>query len=112
MKKLILKFIKWLRERKKIKRYSRTVFVESILDIPEKIGRQIYVVERSGSKKWVVFLCVCSKKNRVEVNLMKTRNPYWEISISNGKVTLSPSVVVTDKCSCHFWLRNNRAYIC
>lgn len=112
MKKLFLKFVNWLRNRKRVKKYSHTIFVESILDVPEKIGKRIYVVDRGGTKRWAVFLCACSRKNRVEVNLMKTKEPHWELSISNGKITLSPSVVVTGKCSCHFWLRNSKAYLC
>lgn len=112
MKKFFQKLLTWWWNRKRIKKYSGLIYVNSILDIPEKLKNKIYIVKKEGSFKWVVFECACSKKNRIEVNLMRTRKPYWEIFILNDRVSLSPSVVVLNKCDCHFWMRENRAYKC
>lgn len=112
MKNIFIYFLNWFTKRRVTKKYSKTVFVSSVREVPEKIKRNIYVVGSEGNKKWVIFICPCYQKNIVEVNLMKSKKPYWYLTVSSKKVTLWPSVIVKDKCNCHFWLRNNKAYKC
>lgn len=95
---------------KKIK-YSKVIFVESLTDVPENAGKDIYIVKRDGVAKWVVFQCPNHERNRVEVTLMKTRDPHWNLNLAWKKISLWPSVVITGKCDCHFWLKDNTAYL-
>ena len=113
MKSLILKFFNWWKKRKKIKKYSKVIYINSLSSVPKKLGKKIYVVgTKNEVQKWVVFTCPCPQKNRIEVNLMKSRKPFWVLTLANEKVSLSPSVIVTKTCNCHFWMRNSKAYIC
>ena len=100
----------WL-SRKKIKNYSKIVFVDSRRKIPDIIDNKIYLVGYEGFLKWAIFNCPCNQKNRVEVNLMKSKNPYWESTYFGKKISLYPSIAIDEKCYCHFWLKNNKAYV-
>lgn len=92
-------------------KYAPVRTVESINDIPrEPLDNKMFLVNRGGINRWVVFDCPGGHKKRIEVNLMKSKKPYWTIKVRHGKITLNPSVAVEDKiCNCHFWLENSEA---
>lgn len=91
--------------------YGQVITVTSISDVPtSNLQRKIYLVQRGGSNRWVVFDCPGGHNKRIEVNLMKSRYPVWTATINNDKITLNPSVAVEDViCNCHFWLKDNIA---
>jgi len=98
--------------RKSAHRYSSVAFVDSLPDVPIHVGNEIYIVGSSERAKWVVFDCPCLKGHKLTVNLMKSRYPHWSLKLSGGKVSLSPSIVVTDHpCKSHFWLKSNQIYM-
>jgi hypothetical protein len=100
-------FIRWFKKRSSNRiRFSEIKFVTSIADVPKKPGLTIYIVQKEKTNKWVVFKCPDDCGNRIEVNLMKSRIPFWNLVIKRKKITLSPSVVV-ESCHSHFWLVNN-----
>jgi len=86
--------------------YNKTVFVNSLSDVPRNPQTDIYIVKNNDKQKWVVFACPNKCGKRIEVNLMQSRQPFWLLKMKKKKVSLSPSIVVTD-CGAHFWLRNN-----
>ena len=113
MKNLFESLFNWWKLRNKVRKYSKTVYINSLLEVPQKLGKKIYLVgNKDGLKKWAVFSCPCSRKSRVEVNLMQSRKPFWLLTIAKEKVTLSPSVIVTKTCNCHFWMKNSKSYNC
>ncbi len=90
--------------------YEGIIFVNSLSDVPEKTDKKIYIVGVKNRAKWVVFKCPDGCGRRVEVNLMKTRYPKWEMTIKKKKVSLYPSVIVNG-CKTHFWLDNSTVLI-
>jgi len=92
-------------------KYQGVKILASVSDIPQgSLGRDIYLVSRDGKNRWVIFDCPKGHGKRIEVNLMQSVKPFWDISMDNGKISLYPSVAVSAKnCSCHFWLKQNVA---
>jgi len=77
-------------------------------DIPEHLGGSVFVVG-AATPKWAVLECPCRCGDRIDVNLMTSRRPHWNLAISNTGATLAPSLwMPTDKCGSHFFVRNNR----
>ena len=106
-----LKMFRWVRQ-KSIHQYSGVKFVYSLPDVPAQVGNHIYIVGSSVATKWVVFNCPCSKGHNLTVNLMKSRYPRWTLKLSGNKVSLNPSIIVTDHpCRSHFWLSSNQVFI-
>jgi len=82
-------------------------------DIPDELGSEIFIVRRNGSPRWAVMMCPCACGERLNVNLMRTADPNWTLSTRRGKVSLSPSIWVSDdKCGSHFWLIENGVFWC
>jgi hypothetical protein len=103
-------FANFWRRKKCLRTYANVRFVKSISEIPEKIGDDVYVVGPDGAYKWVILECPCFQGHRLDVNLMKSQSPRWRTIFSKGKLSLSPSVVVTDHpCQSHFWFEANQA---
>lgn len=104
---------KWLRSQRPAKSYSRVVTVESVTDVPDEVGNDIFVVERGGSLRWALLMCPCGCGDRLSVNLMRTASPYWRLLLKNGKASLDPSLWVSpDRCGSHFWLIDSGVFWC
>jgi hypothetical protein len=101
----VLTIWRWIRRRYSLTRIRN---VGSMNDLPERLGSTIFVV--GGAKpKWVVLECPCRCGGRIDVNLMKSRRPYWTLSVAAGRATLTPSLwMPKEKCGSHFFVRNNR----
>lgn len=96
---------KKIRRRRRIKSVVR---VESRGELPKKLGTAIYIVGSEGPK-WVVLDCPCRCGERIDVNLMRSRRPVWQLAEKHGNVTLDPSLwLPAEKCGSHFWIRDNR----
>lgn len=104
-------FKKW-RTPKDSYKYEDIIVISSNDDIPSNdLGKTMFLVQRDGTKRWLIMDCPGGHHKRIEVNLMKTKYPFWTLQIKDKKVSLSPSISVSDeKCDCHFWLRKNIAY--
>ena len=102
---------KWFRRRRPALIYSDIRTVESMNDVPNKFTNEIYLVARGDTYRWALLMCPCGCGERLDVNLMRTSNPHWRLTLKKGKVSLSPSIWVTgDKCGSHFWLIENRLH--
>lgn len=100
--------INWWRRRRNFgPRYGSVTVVDSFADVPSITGNTIYVVGRQ-KPKWVVFGCPCKQDHVLHVPLMETADPHWEMTRRKGRLTLFPSIDVTDRCRSHFWLRDSR----
>lgn len=90
--------------------YYRKVFVvPSMDDVPANLSKNIFLVNRGGVNRWVVLACPCGCGERLDVNLMSNRRPYWRLRHHRGAVSLLPSLwVPKDRCGSHFWLIRNR----
>lgn len=89
--------------------FDRVVRVGSMADLPAKLGGTLYVVSEHGhSAKWTVLDCPCRCGERIYVNLMKSRDPHWQLRLLGDELTLRPSLwVPQDKCGSHFWVKRN-----
>ncbi len=97
----------WRRVRRR-KRVSGIVHVSGMGALPDSLGSTLYVVG-TPSPKWVVLACPCRCGERIDVNLMRSREPNWSLSIAANCATLSPSLWMSaEKCGSHFFVRNNR----
>lgn len=91
--------------------FSSVEVLDSMADLPEKLRTVIYVIGTKTKYKWVVFNCPCGCGERLDVNLMQSRYPFWNLKLQGGKASLSPSVwVPTDRCGSHFWLIDSQVH--
>jgi hypothetical protein len=92
--------------------YKGVRVVLAMSNIPAgDLRKEIYLVGKEGDNHWVVFDCPKGHGRRIEVNLMRSIKPFWDIDFRDGTVSLYPSVSVSDKgCDCHFWLKRNKAH--
>lgn len=87
--------------------------MESMSDLPDKLGWEVFIVGRSGSPKWAVLMCPCQCGERLNVNLLSSADPHWRLSMKWGKASLWPSLWVSpDKCGSHFWMTDNKVLGC
>jgi hypothetical protein len=94
----------WFRRRHRI---SSIVQIGSRSDLPNKLGRNLYVV--GVPAKWAILQCPCGCGDTIDVNLMRSRSPVWQFSVANGKPTFHPSLwVPVEKCGAHFWIRDGK----
>jgi hypothetical protein len=102
-------FWRWwrrLRRRRSLK-HCRTV--ESMTDVPENPGADLFVVHRQGLDRRVAFACPCRCGRRIDLSLMKADWPHWSLVRNNDAVTLTPSIWLrADPCGSHFLVRGNR----
>ena len=98
-------FWRKLRRRQRI---DHVVQVESMSDVPKKLKGDLYIVGMS-KPKWAILACPCRCGDRIDVNLMASRQPTWQVTKSGQRVTLHPSLwMPKEKCGSHFWIRQNR----
>lgn len=98
----------WWYRLKRRHRYARVKFVDSMSEVPVRTANAIYVVGPRTTPKWAVFDCPCARGHRLTVNLMRSGYPHWIPKMADDKVSLTPSIAVTDHpCQSHFWLDRN-----
>ena len=100
------KKVQWSQKRNR--KYDKIKTVSSFTDVPDNTKEDIYIVRSGKFNKWVIFMCPNECGERIEVNLMNSRDPSWELEIKKGKVSLYPSVVL-ETCGAHFWLHKSEA---
>jgi hypothetical protein len=105
---LLGRIIAFWRKRRRRRRIDRVVQVESMSDVPKKLKGDLYIVGMS-KPKWAILACPCRCGERIDVNLMASRQPAWQVTKSGQEVTLHPSLwMPKEKCGSHFWIRKNR----
>jgi hypothetical protein len=87
----------------------RVQVIPSMQELPSRLGDRLYVVGRPGKFKWAILACPCGCGERVDVCLMPSASPRWELTLRDGRASLSPSIwVPAERCGSHFWLRRNK----
>lgn len=98
----------WLQLRRRTK-YAEVRRVASMDEVPDRPGSVIFLVVRGGIPRWTVMDCPCRCGARIEVNLMRSQHPRWDLSEGSGTVTLRPSVWRSgETCRSHFFIERNR----
>jgi hypothetical protein len=96
----------WLRFRRR-REISAIVRIGSRSELPDDLGRTLYIV--GDPPKWATLQCPCGCGDAIDVNLMRSRNPVWRLSVVNEKPTIHPSLwVPPEKCGAHFWIRDGK----
>lgn len=94
------------RRRKKIRQVR---LVQSVNDLPARLGPDLFLIEKAGVARWAVLDCPCLCGSRIDVNLMASSKPHWQILRRTGRVTITPSLLQpSHKCGSHFLIVNNR----
>lgn len=90
--------------------YRKVVVLQSMDDVPEVLSNDVFVIHRAGIDRWVVLACPCGCGERLDVNLMTNRRPYWRLRHHRGAtISLLPSLwVPEERCGSHFWIIRNR----
>ncbi len=109
---MIGRLLVWLRELwrqlRRRSRYAEVRHVASIDEVPDRLGPAIYLVVRGGKPRWAVMSCPCRCGARIEVNLMTSQQPYWQITEEANTITLRPSLWRSHgTCRSHFFVERN-----
>ena len=89
-------------------RYKGVKVVERMSDVPSKLGGSIFLVERAGNKQWAVLECPCRTGHRLTITLREGDDPHWVANQRDKNISLHPSLWLTEECSSHFWIRDNK----
>jgi hypothetical protein len=93
-------------------RLGPVIELASMSDLPDILGKRLFVVGPRTMPKWLVLMCPCGCGQRLDANLSRSRRPYWSIEMRNDRLTAWPSLAVDgDSCDCHFWLRENNVFL-
>ena len=91
------------------KAISRVIHISSMSQLPKRLGAAAFVVEKAGTPRWVVLECPCRCGARIDVNLMKTARPHWNLSFECERITISPSLwQPRERCGSHVLVRQNK----
>jgi Family of unknown function (DUF6527) len=87
-----------------------TRYVEDLGDAQTPHDDEIIFVGSAKIQKWAVIRCPCGCGHVLNVNLMRTHHPHWNLQRhEDGTMTILPSLWVKDaKCRSHFFLHRNR----
>lgn len=101
IKKIIAKFVVWLKPEYKFQ------FTE---DFPTTVeGLTIYVIGDQKAPWLLAFQCPCGCKQAIQLNLLKEADPNWKFKITpKNKISISPSIWRTVGCKSHFFIRNSK----
>jgi len=98
----------WKRFRRR-KCIKAVMLVESMNDVPPRVGSNLYLVYRGDQYRRAVLACPCRCGRRIDVSLSASHTPHWVVTRAGDEVTLSPSLwVPTELCGSHFFIRRNR----
>ena len=108
MRKVFLPIRDWWKRYRRRKRIRRVRHVQSMGDLPARLGPDLFIVERAGVPRWAVLDCPCLCGSRIDVNLMTNSNPHWKLIRGRGQVSLRPSLwQPVHKCGSHFLITHN-----
>jgi len=100
----------WWRKARRRRRVRRVRFVESMSLVPRHLGGDLYMVGLVEMPKWALLRCPCRCGDRLDVNLSRSRRPFWKLGVDHhNRVSLNPSLWrPTGTCESHFLIRRNR----
>lgn len=106
--KLLNKFLSWINGDDyyvhKVNSFDRS-------SIP--VVNEIIIVGGKGYCKWVYIACPCGCGEVLNLSLMKSHEPHWNLKIDNqSRPSLYPSVWKKDGCNSHFWIKEGKIVWC
>lgn len=91
----------------------RVRVIPSMKNLPSSLGKHLFIVGAQSGYKWAILSCPCGCGERIDICLMPSANPRWELSLQKKRASLCPSIwVPADRCGSHFWIRDNRIIWC
>lgn len=105
--------VRWIRciwlELRRRGSYGHVLVVNSMDEVPKHPGGTVYLVSRGDIPRWAVVSCPCRCGENIQVNLMKSVQPHWDLEHRDGKLTLRPSLWRSaETCGSHFFVEKNR----
>ena len=67
----------------------RVQVIPSMQELPIRLGDQLYVVGHPGRFKWAILACPCGCDERIDVCLMPSARPRWELTLRDGRPLVS-----------------------
>lgn len=87
----------------------RVRVIPSMKKLPSSLGNDLFIVGAKSGYKWAILSCPCGCGERIDICLMPSSNPRWELSLRKKRASLTPSIwVPAERCGSHFWIRDNR----
>lgn len=82
--------------------------------LPSQIPKNKIIHLIDEGESWSVgFHCPCGCGDTLELMLLPTVKPHWNLTLDNkGNPTLHPSVWRKNRCCSHFWLKNGFVHWC
>lgn len=108
-----MRFVSWLR-RAWARFVGRWRYDLKVIDlqgdeVPQTIGKKELIRMIDGGQEWsVAMLCPCGCGDMIEMMLLRSVKPRWDLHVDRGLPTLSPSVWRNTGCRSHFWVRRGR----
>jgi len=85
------------------------VRIEAMSELPDQLLKQKLYVVGGASPKWAMLSCPCGCGERIDVNLMQNRKPFWRLTVRKERATLYPSLwMARGTCRSHFWVKDGR----
>lgn len=79
-------------------------------EVPDGV---VVVVRGTDHPKWACFRCPGGCSSRFQLSLNPERRPRWTVAADwLNRATVSPSVLQTNACRAHFWIRQGRVDWC
>ena len=70
----------------------------------------LYIVGTEEYVKWAYFKCPCGCKETIMLPLNKGQDPSWRVVPDLiGRPNIFPSILKTDGCKSHFWIKRGKA---
>ncbi len=105
--------MRWWKTQRRHHRFEGVVSLDLSVDPAHHLARRELVLVRKGdSPKWLKFACPCRCGEVIALNLMASYSPRWSVSQDpSGSISVSPSVDST-LCGAHFFIRGNGVEWC
>ena len=89
----------------------KTMWVD---DIPSQVkGKIIYILGGREHSSQAVMRCPRKCDKHIYLHISKQHSKRWDfMENEDGSISLSPSILVQDKCKCHYWFKNGKIIWC
>lgn len=105
--------MRWWKTRHRQHGFAGVVSLDMSVDPADHLARrELVLIGKGGTPKWLKFACPCRCGEVIALNLMGSYSPRWSVQQdSAGSISVSPSVDSTT-CGAHFFIRRNRVEWC
>ncbi|WP_445083217.1 DUF6527 family protein [Candidatus Nitrotoga sp. HW29] len=73
----------------------------------------LVVVKDEKHEKWACLRCPGGCGEKIQLSLSSQRRPRWSVVQDRfERPTITSSIRMTNKCACHFWIREGEVKWC